>query len=139
MKDCIFCKIAQHKAAANIVYEDDLVFAFMDIDPITDGHTLVIPKKHIPDIHSLDEKTGSRIMKVSKLLADVIKTEFKFDGIMIMEVNGPFQDVPHFHMHVFGRNKDKDIKINYPPETNKDPKHITKNSIQIKKKCTFKK
>jgi histidine triad (HIT) family protein len=115
MKDCVFCQIVKDQIPAHIIYQDELVIAILDIDPISDGHTIIIPKKDILDIHSLDAETGKRVMEIAKKLAGVIQQEFKFDGCMIMQVNGAFQDVPHFHLHVFGRNKKNDIKFYYPP------------------------
>lgn len=134
MVDCIFCKIATHEAPARIIHEDNLVIAVLDNDPITDGHTLIIPKKDIPDIHSLDSETALRVMEVAKMLAGAIEQEFGFDGSMIMEVNGAFQDVPHFHLHVFGRNKQNDIKFIYPQDTNRDEKYLEKNAIRLREK-----
>jgi histidine triad (HIT) family protein len=134
MKDCIFCQIANHKAPARIIHEDELVIAVLDIDPISDGHTLIIPKKDISNIHTLDSETGKRVMEVAKMLAGAIEQEFNFDGSMIMEVNGVFQDVPHFHLHVFGRNKSNDIKFSYPKNTNSNDKHLAKNANRLKEK-----
>lgn len=134
MNDCVFCKIANHQAPANIVYEDDLVMAIMDIDPISDGHTLVIPKKEIKTLYELDDKTSARVIKVAKMIAIILKKEFQFDGTMIMEVNDCFQDVPHFHLHVFGRNKNNDIKFDYPKEINNSLDFIKENARKIRLK-----
>lgn len=132
MKPCIFCQIVQYKEPAYIVYEDDLVMAILDIDPISDGHTLIIPKKDIADIHLLDSETGNRVMEVAKTLAGAIEKEFNFDGSMIMAVSGVFQEVPHFHLHVFGRKKTNDIQFNYPKNTNANPKHLAENLSRLK-------
>ena len=69
MRHCIFSKIITRQAPAHIIYEDELFLAFLDIDPISWGYTLVIPKQDILDIHSLDEKTGGQIMHVAKSIA----------------------------------------------------------------------
>ncbi|MFA5829416.1 MAG: HIT family protein [Candidatus Gracilibacteria bacterium] len=132
MNKCVFCIIARREKSANIVWEDDYVMAFLDIDPISDGHTLVIPKNHIRDVSGLDEKTGSHVMSVAKILASVIEKTFGFDGIEIRAVSGHFQDVPHFHLHVFGRNKINDIKIIYPKGINNSPEYLAKNAKKIK-------
>lgn len=60
-------------------------------------------------------------MHAAEQIAGIIENKFSFQGSMTMQVNGVFQEVPHFHMHVFGRNRDNDIAIHYPPKTNKDP------------------
>lgn len=133
MKDCIFCKISKKEAPAKILYEDDLVMAIMEIDPITDGHTIIIPKKDIKNIHHLDSETGKRIMEISKKIAGAIENEFSYDGSMIMGVNGEFQDVPHFHLHVFGRSKKNDIRYIWPKDINKAEEHISECEKRLKK------
>jgi histidine triad (HIT) family protein len=114
MKNCVFCNIANKEEVSKIVYEDELVVAFLDIDPISRGHSLVIPKKHTKEFVDLDTKTIERIMSVAQRLAKVIDTNFEFDGIQIMASTGAFQDVPHFHLHVFGRKRELDIQVQYP-------------------------
>lgn len=114
MKNCVFCNIANKVERSKIVYEDDLVVAFLDIDPISKGHSLVIPKKHTKEFFDLDTTTTERIMSVAQRLAKVIDTNFGFDGIQIMATTGAFQDVPHFHLHVFGRKQELDIQVQYP-------------------------
>lgn len=132
MKNCIFCKIVKHEVDSHIIYEDSSVIAVLDIDPITDGHTLVIPKKDIRDISGLDAKTGSCLMNIAKNLASIIERTFEFDGIEIRAVSGYFQDIPHFHLHVFGRNKTNDIKIIYPEGIDNSDKHLTQIEKKIK-------
>ena len=134
MNPCIFCQIAKHEAPAHIVHEDELVMAILDIDPISDGHVLIIPKKDVPDLHSLDSETGQRVMEIAKILAGAIEQEFGFDGSMIMEVNGAFQEVPHFHLHVFGRKKNNDITFRYPKNTNSEKKHLGENADKLRAK-----
>jgi len=114
------------------------VIAILDHDPISDGHTLIIPKRDIANIHSLDSETGKRVMEVAKMLAGAIEEEFGFDGSTIMEVNGVFQDVPHFHLHVFGRNRNNDIKISYPENTNSNDEDLAKNANRLKEKISTK-
>lgn len=130
--NCNFCKIVQGLRPANIVYENKIVIAFLAKDPTTDGHTLIIPKKNIRDIHSLDKTTGGQIMKVAQKLANALEKTFGFDGIEIRAVSGHFQDVPHFHLHVFGRNKTNDIKIIYPQGINGSHEYLAQNAKKIK-------
>lgn len=132
MDKCIFCKIARHKISAHVLLENKHATAFLDSDPISDGHTLIIPQKHIRDIHSLDKTSGAQIMQMAKKMADVLKRTFKYDGIMIMQVNGHFQDIPHFHLHVFGRNKENDIKIKYPSGVDVTPEHLKINAEKMR-------
>jgi histidine triad (HIT) family protein len=134
MDSCVFCKIINRELPANIIFEDDHILAILDINPITDGHTLIIPKNDILDLHELDEITGGKILKVARLVANILKKEFKFEGVTILETNGAFQDVPHFHLHVFGRNQNQNIKIQYPEGVRKDAEHFRMISERM---CNF--
>ena len=133
MNDCIFCIIARHEKSVNVVWEDDIVIAFLDMDPNTDGHTLIVPKKDIRDIHELDDESSLHIMRTAKVLAGIIEKTFGFDGIEIRAVSGAFQDVPHFHLHVFGRNKNNDISTIYPSGIHNELEYLSMNAEKIRK------
>ena len=128
---CVFYQIARGEVPAHVVYEDDLVFAFLDIDPISLGHTLIIPKVPTKDLYDLDEVTAGRILKIAGKIGQALKEAFGFDGVSIMENNDVFQDVPYFHLHVYGRNKDNDIKVEYP-DISKKP---LETSLGLLKQC----
>lgn len=113
-KKCIFCDISNGICPAHVIYEDETIMAFLDIDPISEGHTLIIPKKHIQDIYSIDEGTAGEIIMKAGEIGGVLKKVFGFDGISIMENNDVFQDVPHFHLHVYGRRTDEDVYFKGP-------------------------
>ncbi len=136
MADCIFCKIIAGGLPAQIVYQDDAVLAILDIDPISDGHTLVLPKQDMKDIYTLDETTGGRIILVAQKLAKIIQSKYGYDSMMLMQVNGLSQDHPHFHLHVFGRNKDHDITILYPTGVDKSPEHLRTVAADIRSSAT---
>lgn len=97
MKDCLFCKLISGEFKAHTVYEDNDVFAFLDINPINTGHTLVIPKKHVVNFHEMDDKVYDKVMKIVKKLSQQINETFhpKKVGLMVMG-----WDVPHAHIHV---------------------------------------
>lgn len=133
MKNCDFCSIARHEISPNVVWEDDIVIAFLDFDPNSDGHTIIIPKADILDIHHLDEQSALHIMMAAKKLAGIIQKTFNYEGIEIRSVSGFCQDVPHFHLHVFGRNKNNDIEITYPEGISKDPDHLSENAEKIRR------
>lgn len=103
MKDenCIFCKIIAKKIPGNILEENEDVIVFMSLE----NHPLVVPKKHIQDIYSLDEQTGAEIMKTSIRIAKRVKEETKCDGIYITQANesAAGQEVFHYHMHIYPR------------------------------------
>lgn len=101
--DCEFCNIALHKKPVKMIREDDLVCAFLDMDPINEGHILIIPKKHVPDIDEMDERTLNRMMVMAKELVAALKEVFHPEGYSIMQNGGVFNDTGHFHLHVFPR------------------------------------
>ena len=102
---CIFCKIVQKLAPASIIFDNELVMAFLDIRPLTMGHTLVIPKKHYVDIFDVPNETLSKVHITSKRIAPAIKTATNADGISIIQQNGKSagQDIFHLHVHIVPR------------------------------------
>lgn len=105
MAGCLFCKIARGEIPAEKVYEDDSVFAFLDIHPINPGHTLVIPKAHATNIYEIGSKDFSRVMDVVRRLAPIIKKGTDADGINIGMNNDAAagQAVFHAHVHIIPR------------------------------------
>jgi histidine triad (HIT) family protein len=102
---CIFCKIAHGQAPASILYEDEAILAFLDIRPLTEGHTLVITKQHYVDIFDTPEEVLSQIYKVTKQVSTAAKKATNSDGITIIQQNGRAagQDIFHIHVHVVPR------------------------------------
>ena len=96
--DCVFCKIIRKEIPGNIWEENEYVIVFMSLE----NHPLVVPKKHIPDIYSLDEETGAEIMRTSIRVSKRVKKEFKCDGIYVTQANevAAGQEVFHYHMHI---------------------------------------
>lgn len=110
---CEFCGLLKEKNKG-IFYEDDLLFAILDSDPISMGHTLIIPKKHFKDIRTIPKKTLAHISLISQKIAKILFEDFKYESVSIMQSNGLCQDISHYHMHVFGRDKNNDLKITWP-------------------------
>ncbi|MBO5208373.1 MAG: HIT family protein [Lachnospiraceae bacterium] len=100
---CIFCDIANRKMETQIVYEDELVMAFLDHEPINEGHILLIPKKHYLDVEELPKETLHHLMDISQKLVTAIKKEYRPDGYSIMQNGGAFNDIGHYHLHIFPR------------------------------------
>lgn len=102
MNDCLFCKIEQGKIPSVRVYEDELVFAMMDIFPESQGHLLIIPRTHAENLFEVPNETLAHLIRVSKRLAQAAKTALNADGIKIVQFNGAEagQTVFHYHMHV---------------------------------------
>ncbi|MDR6879964.1 diadenosine tetraphosphate (Ap4A) HIT family hydrolase [Bacillus sp. 3255] len=100
---CLGCRLANKEIEVNVVYENELVTCILDIAPINEGHMLILPKVHYHDMDELDEVTANEIMKVSRLLARLLKAHFQPDGVTIIQNNGTFNDLSHYHMHIFPR------------------------------------
>lgn len=103
--DCIFCKIVKGELPVNLVYEDDLIMCFLTIEPINEGHVLIIPKNHYLDTDEIPTEIVSSMMVLSKKIVKVIKEKYSPDGYSIMQNGGEFNDIGHYHMHVFPRYK----------------------------------
>ena len=108
MDDCIFCKIIRGEIPSVKVYEDEKVLAFEDINPISPGHTLVIPKNHAENIWDIDEHDLLAVQRASIKIAGAIKKALKIDGIACMQLNGraAHQEVMHYHLHLVPRKAD---------------------------------
>jgi len=109
-EDCLFCKIIDGEVPVAKVYEDENVYAFMDISQVTDGHTLVIPKVHTKDIYEMDEQVASEIFATIPKIAKAIKVAKKPAGLNILNNNEIMagQSVYHFHLHLIPRYNEKD-------------------------------
>ena len=104
MKDCIFCKIVNNEIKSHTIYEDELVKVFLDANPETNGHMLIIPKKHYQNILDLDEKIIPHAVKIIKeKLYPLMKEKLHCDGMTIAQNNEYGQEVKHFHIHVVPR------------------------------------
>lgn len=104
--DCLFCKIKKGEIPSEKVYEDERVFAFLDIHPINPGHTLVIPKNHFENIHDIPEEEFAAAMKAAKKISTAVKSAVCADGINIGMNNerAAGQLVFHAHVHVIPRH-----------------------------------
>lgn len=107
---CIFCSIVNGEIPSNKIYEDDMVIAFLDINPTSYGHTLVVPKEHCNSFLDCKEDIRDHVFKVAQQLANKIEDKLQCDGINILsnvhEAAG--QSVEHFHVHLIPRYKDND-------------------------------
>lgn len=105
MSDCIFCGIVAGTIPARKVMENESCVAILDIFPANDGHTLVIPKIHVADIHSADVPTYSAVAAMAKDVADILSAKLAPEGVSIFQMNreAGWQTVFHLHMHVIPR------------------------------------
>ena len=113
MTDCIFCKIVRGEIPSNKIYEDNLVLAFLDIRPISMGHTLVIPKSHCNDIFDMQEKDASAVMLAVKKVANAVLHGLNAEGVNVLNSNRKTagQEVFHYHAHVIPRYANDKIKL----------------------------
>ena len=107
-KNCVFCKIVAGEIPAIKVYEDGEILAFLDIAPVNIGHSLVIPKKHFPNVYETPEEILGDMMKVAKSIAHSIKLNLKADGVNITMNNDSAagQIIFHSHIHIIPRTKE---------------------------------
>ena len=103
--DCIFCDIINRKGEAEILFENDLVLAFLDIRPVNYGHTLVIPKKHFSNFIELTPDVLQELCRVTQLMSGAIQEGLNSDGFNVIINNGEAagQTVFHFHFHIIPR------------------------------------
>lgn len=102
MSDCIFCKIANHEIPSTVVYEDELVIAFDDLNPQAPVHTLVVPKQHFENI--VDGVPGAVLEAMTHTIAEVARIKGLDEGFRVIANTGAAagQTVMHLHMHVLG-------------------------------------
>jgi histidine triad (HIT) family protein len=102
---CIFCAIAQGRAAASIVCENELAFAAVDLRQFHPGHTLVIPRLHFQDVRELDDTTGAALMAMVSRVTRAVGRAFPNQGLTVWHSIGEaaFQEVPHLHIHIHPR------------------------------------
>ena len=123
--DCLFCKIINGDIPCFKIYENDDVLAFLDINPDTDGHTLIIPKKHFTDLDDIDLKTLESINKASKEIKKILEEKLRCIGISLLQNNGSCQEVKHYHLHLKPFYEGiKTIEMKKYPENIKNPKEI---------------
>ena len=111
---CIFCKIVKGEIPSAKVYEDNGVFAFLDIKPFTKGHCLIISKKHFENIFDITEDALQKVFVAAKKLSEKIKNVLHADGIRLSQSNGKSagQEVMHFHLHIIPRYNNDGLSAN---------------------------
>lgn len=117
MEDCIFCKIVKGEIPSKRIYEDDQILVFMNINPSTNGHLLVIPKEH--SINFLD--TSNEIIThsldiVREKIYPLLKEKLHCSGLTIAQNNELGQEIKHYHIHLTPRYEDDGLDISYDKE-----------------------
>ena len=114
--NCVFCKIINGEIPSYTIYEDDIVKVFLDINPNSNGHMLIIPKKHILDLDDMDNNTMCHFIEISIKMKKLLDEKLNIDGLTLIQNNGDVQEVKHYHLHLKPYYKNKQAK--------KDPKEI---------------
>ncbi|HEX8075698.1 MAG TPA: HIT family protein [Thermoleophilaceae bacterium] len=123
--DCLFCKILAGEIPAQKVDEDEHTIAFMDINPWTRGHALVIPREHAPNLYEIADDELARTAQAAKRLARRMKDRLGCDGVNLINSCEPaaWQTVFHFHVHVIPRYDDDPLELPVRPREG-DPDEI---------------
>jgi histidine triad (HIT) family protein len=105
MEECIFCKIVAGELPCSKVYEDSKVLAFLDINPVSTGHTLIIPKSHAENLWEIGEEDLAAVHRASKKIIRAMEEVLQLDGIACLQLNGRGvnQIVMHYHVHLIPR------------------------------------
>jgi len=96
----IFCRIINGDVPSYTIYEDEIVKVFLDVNPVHNGHCLVVPKKHYKDMYDIDTDTLMYIFNIAKDVSKVIDDRLHYDGVSFCQNNGVAQEVKHFHLHI---------------------------------------
>ena len=115
-ENCIFCKISKKEIPSKIVYEDDIVCAFLDIQPVSMGHTVVVPKKHTVFFSQVPDEDTKHIFKVARSISQCMLKALQVGGTSIYIANGEAagQFAPHVMIHIIPRRQGEDIPELHP-------------------------
>jgi histidine triad (HIT) family protein len=116
--DCLFCKIVAGEVPSTRVFEDERTVAFMDINPATRGHLLVVPREHAADVHAIDPEDLKAAVVTAKGLAQRVRDKLGADGVNLLNSTGSvaWQTVFHFHLHVIPRYAGDPLRLPWTPE-----------------------
>ena len=104
----IFCKIIAGEIPGKKVFEDDTVMVIMDVNPVSNGHCLVIPKVHYQDLYDIDIKNLNHILSITRDVSKILMEKLCCDGVTLIQNNGSIQEVKHFHLHLIPKYEGKD-------------------------------
>jgi diadenosine tetraphosphate (Ap4A) HIT family hydrolase len=111
--DCPFCAIVAGEAPASVVHEDERSLAFLDLNPATEGHALVVPREHSVGLADLPERTGGHLFRVGQRVAAALRESLDPDGVNLFLADGAAagQEVFHVHLHVLPRYEGDGVVI----------------------------
>lgn len=111
--DCVFCAIAAGESPSRTIYEDDRTVAFLDISPVTRGHTLVIPRRHADDIWDVEEDEAAAVMRTATRVAELLRDALQPEGCNLFQATRAIagQTVFHLHLHVLPRYDVSELQV----------------------------
>ena len=115
MEDCIFCKIVKGEIPSQKVYEDSDVLAFLDIAPLAQGHTLVIPRTHVNNQYDASAELVAAVARRIPAVAQAVVKGVGAGGFAVVQLNNPAagQEVPHLHFHIIPRSAGDGVSFNW--------------------------
>ena len=113
MSGCPFCSIAAEESSAFRLYEDEHTLAFLDTEPATRGHTLVIPKEHHETLTDMEEALAGAVFQTVHRVAAALESQYHLDGENVVQANGSGagQEIGHAHVHVIPRYEDDTVDL----------------------------
>ena len=117
MADCLFCSIIAGTTPAHIVLDTPYVVGFLDIRPVFKGHTLIVPRAHVPTMVEMSDEVMVPLFGAARSVADAVRTAFGAQGSFVAVNNVVSQSVPHLHVHVVPRTKGDGLRGFFWPRT----------------------
>lgn len=130
MDPCAFCRIIDKEEMCYLLFESEKIISFLDIDPINEGHVLILPKIHCSSIEELPLSVLSEMMALSQKVVAALTQIYRADGYSLMQNGGEFCDFGHFHMHIFPRYKKDGFGWTYPEGPSECSLNIAKRIIE---------
>lgn len=122
MNDCIFCKIIKGEIPSYTIYEDDKMKAFLDVNPVSNGHVLLIPKTHYKNfLDTPDELIKEMYHIIKTKIYPLLEEKLKITGLSICQIG---KDVNHYHIHLIPQYEDEEFDFKYNKENIKDVEEI---------------
>jgi histidine triad (HIT) family protein len=122
--ECVFCRIRAGKEPASIIYQDERVTAFMDIQPVNEGHVLVIPNVHAAELGELNPEAAADLFRAAHMIAGAIRrSDVRCEAINLWMADGKAagQTVFHVHLHLIPRYKGDGLSLQFPPDHREAP------------------
>ena len=114
-EDCIFCKIANGEIPSRTLYEDDDFRVILDLNPVTKGHALILPKDHYRNLYEIDDSIAAKVLPLARKMAVTMTEKLGCDGFNVFQNNNEIagQTVFHFHMHLIPRYKGDHVGLGW--------------------------